>query len=59
MEEKTFKFKKGTEDWKTWSKIETFICDYFSKIRKDIFSIGKLRTDYKITVKITKGKELK
>ncbi len=55
MEKKVFKFKKGTEDWKTWGKTIDFILEFFTRKRKRRYVVCKLKTDYKITVIIEKN----
>lgn len=50
--EKTFKFKKGLEDFKTWSKVTDFVFDFFIKKRIRRYQRNNLRKNYKITVKI-------
>ena len=51
---KSFKFKKGQQDWKTWCRVSDYICKYFSSKRKTSFARTKLKTDYEIEVKIMK-----
>lgn len=57
--EKHFNFKKGLEDYKTWSKVNDFIFNFFHNKRRYTYRIAKLKTNYKITVIIEKYQKLK
>lgn len=55
--EKIFKIKKGSNDWKVWSIVNTYLVSFMDKKRKAIFSPVKTRKHIKVTVIIEEGKE--
>ena len=52
---KEFNFKKGTEDWKIWDKVNQWLSKEISKKRKSTFIPRKIRKDIKVIVEVQEG----
>ena len=48
----TFIFLKGEDDWKTWSRVNDFIYDYFTRKRNAPYKVLELKKNYRIIVSI-------
>ena len=48
----TFDFPAGSSDWPTWTRVSTWVYEYFIRKRDSLFKVKKLKRDYQIYVEI-------